>query len=262
MTTWVFEEGFTPVAKLTSEAAFSIVTDHLATPLQMHNHRGDMVWSAELDSYGRIRQATTSTATCPFRYQGQYEDVETGLYYNRFRYYDPEGGQYISQDPIGLLGNNATAYAYVVDPTKFVDPSGLYNGDGTDGKPVRALNDYVSSHNHRLDPSEYTNTDKYHFSKANEAVHNRIQADPQYGQALESKYPGITKHVSPTRNGTFRGTSPKGMTWHHATAAQSGAQNGWLHLVDHKDHATFHKIYHPDDIGGRNEWGGGTACRK
>ena len=40
----------------------------------------------------------------PFRYQGQYEDIETGLTYNRFRYYSPETGSYISQDPYELLG--------------------------------------------------------------------------------------------------------------------------------------------------------------
>ncbi|EFI16444.1 Rhs family protein [Bacteroidetes oral taxon 274 str. F0058] len=39
---------------------------------------------------------------CPFRYQGQYEDSETELYYNRFRYYSPDEGMYISQDPIEL----------------------------------------------------------------------------------------------------------------------------------------------------------------
>ncbi|WP_454986631.1 RHS repeat-associated core domain-containing protein [Capnocytophaga bilenii] len=50
----------------------------------------------------------------PFRYQGQYEDIETGLYYNRFRYYSPESGTYISQDPIGLLGGKAL-YGYVHD---------------------------------------------------------------------------------------------------------------------------------------------------
>ncbi|WP_202807474.1 RHS repeat-associated core domain-containing protein [Gilliamella sp. wkB18] len=47
----------------------------------------------------------------PFRQLGQYEDVETGLYYNRFRYYHPETGLYISQDPIGLAGNNPNFYA-------------------------------------------------------------------------------------------------------------------------------------------------------
>ncbi|SUB89296.1 Cell wall-associated polypeptide CWBP200 [Porphyromonas macacae] len=47
---------------------------------------------------------------CPFRYQGQYEDEETGLYYNRFRYYDPNAGNYISQDPIGLEGDLLNLY--------------------------------------------------------------------------------------------------------------------------------------------------------
>ncbi|QPA56734.1 RHS repeat-associated core domain-containing protein [Lysinibacillus sphaericus] len=40
----------------------------------------------------------------PFRYQGQYEDEETGLYYNRFRYYSPTEGMYTQKDPIGLKG--------------------------------------------------------------------------------------------------------------------------------------------------------------
>lgn len=40
---------------------------------------------------------------CPIRFQGQWEDAESGLYYNRFRYYEPLAGQYASPDPIGLL---------------------------------------------------------------------------------------------------------------------------------------------------------------
>jgi RHS repeat-associated protein len=59
------------------------------------------------------------------RYQGQYEDSETGLYYNRFRYYDPDSGSYLSQDPIGLAGNNPTLYSYVKDPNSWVDVFGL-----------------------------------------------------------------------------------------------------------------------------------------
>ena len=62
---------------------------------------------------------------CPFRYQGQYEDSETGLYYNRFRYYSPDEGMYISQDPIGLAGGNPTLYGYVCDPNGWVDVFGL-----------------------------------------------------------------------------------------------------------------------------------------
>ena len=59
-----------------------------------------------------------------FRYQGQYEDVETGLYYNRFRYYSADEGVYISQDPIGLAGG-AALYSYVQDVNSWVDVFGL-----------------------------------------------------------------------------------------------------------------------------------------
>ena len=100
---WLFEDGsFAPLAKLQGQARYSILTDHLGTPVQMHDTHGQQVWAAELDSYGRVRRQEGETLACPFRYQGQYEDAETGLYYNRFRYYDPEAGQYVSQDPIRL----------------------------------------------------------------------------------------------------------------------------------------------------------------
>ena len=63
----------------------------------------------------------------PFRFQGQYEDEETGLYYNRFRYYNPETGQYTQQDPIGLAGGNPTLYGYVYNTLWEFDPFGLIN---------------------------------------------------------------------------------------------------------------------------------------
>ena len=65
--------------------------------------------------------------SCPWRWPGQYEDEETGLYYNRFRYYDPDAGRYISQDPIGLAGG-LSPYAYTRDPLTIVDPLGLTGG--------------------------------------------------------------------------------------------------------------------------------------
>jgi len=100
------------------------VTDHVGTPLELYDRGGRRTWQAQLDSYGGVREGRGKPQDCPFRYQGQYEDTETGLYYNRFRYYDPEVGSYISQDPIGLEGGMA-AYAYVPDPTSWVDPFGL-----------------------------------------------------------------------------------------------------------------------------------------
>jgi RHS repeat-associated protein len=91
----------------------------------MYNAKGEKTWEADLDIYGKVRTfAGRSLSECPFRYQGQYEDSETGLYYNRFRYYDPSIGSYLSQDPIGLNGG-MQLYNYVHDPNSWVDRLGL-----------------------------------------------------------------------------------------------------------------------------------------
>jgi len=125
-TTWVFEPGgFTPVAKLTSDGQrHSIVTDYLGTPREMRDKAGEPAWKAQLDIYGVAKVEEGKKEDCPWRWQGQYEDVETGLYYNMFRYYDPARGDYISQDPIRLLGG-MQLYGYAPDPLVQVDPCGL-----------------------------------------------------------------------------------------------------------------------------------------
>ncbi|MDT8486136.1 RHS repeat-associated core domain-containing protein, partial [Escherichia coli] len=57
-------------------------------------------------------------------YAGQWQDAESGLCYNRFRYYEPETGMYLVSDPLGLLGGEQT-YRYVPNPCGWVDPLGL-----------------------------------------------------------------------------------------------------------------------------------------
>jgi RHS repeat-associated protein len=127
--TWVFEEGtFVPAAKLTEKEQYSIVTNYLGTPEAMYRDDGEAVWTCELNSYGKVRDYRGESKTmCPFRYQGQYEDAETGLYYNRFRYYSPEEGVYLSQDPIGINGG-ISLYAYVHDTNSWIDEFGLQGG--------------------------------------------------------------------------------------------------------------------------------------
>ena len=60
----------------------------------------------------------------PLRYAGQYADGETGLHYNLFRYYDPQVGRFIVQDPIGLNGG-WNLYQYAPNPSGWIDPPGL-----------------------------------------------------------------------------------------------------------------------------------------
>jgi RHS repeat-associated protein len=123
--TWVFEpESFAPLAKVVGDSRYAIVTDHLGTPKAMFDATGAEVWSASIDAYGNLRDIKGDHQSCPFRWPGQYEDQETGLYYNRFRYYDPDAGQYASQDPIRLIGG-LRAHAYPNDPACQLDPLGL-----------------------------------------------------------------------------------------------------------------------------------------
>ena len=100
------QDTFVPAAKLVANGeCFSIVSDYLGTPQQAYDKEGNKVWEQKLDSFGRkSRKDNNNSSFIPFKYQGQYEDVETGLYYNRFRYYDSCAGNYISQNPIWLSG--------------------------------------------------------------------------------------------------------------------------------------------------------------
>ncbi|WPN58699.1 RHS repeat-associated core domain-containing protein [Pseudomonas sp. P9_31] len=99
-------------------------TDHIGTPLRLDNEQGRTIWQAHNDDWRAVKQET-GPADQPIRFQGQYHDRESGLYYNRHRYYLPEAGRYASQDPIGFRGG-PNAYAYALNaPSVAYDPSGL-----------------------------------------------------------------------------------------------------------------------------------------
>ena len=103
--------------------------DHLGTPQELTDAQGEIVWSAQYKAWGAAREVISSAAQAagirnPIRFQGQYWDQETGLHYNRHRYYDPEVGRFIAKDPIGLVGG-INLYAYVKNPLAYVDPLGL-----------------------------------------------------------------------------------------------------------------------------------------
>jgi len=112
------------MAKLVGDQQYSVVTDHLGTPVLMTDADGNAVWSASMSAYGELRELEGDRQACPFRWPGQYEDAETGLYYNRFRYYDAEAGAYVSQDPLGLAGG-FTPYSYAADVNRSFDALGL-----------------------------------------------------------------------------------------------------------------------------------------
>ena len=112
--------GHVPSAKIVGERRYSIISDYLGTPVEAYDEEGKRIWKRELDIYGRVRIEQGEVGLAPFLYQGQYLDWETGLVYYRFRYYSPETGAYIRQDPIRIEAGLTNLYAWV-------DPWGLNN---------------------------------------------------------------------------------------------------------------------------------------
>ncbi|PHM52860.1 RHS repeat-associated core domain-containing protein [Xenorhabdus sp. KK7.4] len=133
---WLYEPGtLTPSARFEHGKLHYIVSDHQGTPREMLNEEGQLIWAQRLRTWGQVDRFQVIASNnpdyhvnCNLRFLGQYEDEESGLYYNRFRYYLPETGQYISPDPIGLLGG-FNPYGYVHNPVGFVDPFGLAGDD-------------------------------------------------------------------------------------------------------------------------------------
>lgn len=96
--------------------------DWIGAPEELVRPDGTLAARLERTAYGKMR--AHGGATTDVRFPGQFEDEETGLYYNHFRYYDPEIGRYISPDPIGLVGN-LNLYLYCTNPVAELDPYGL-----------------------------------------------------------------------------------------------------------------------------------------
>ena len=84
-----------------------------------------MVQQYRYDAYGNIVSVLDPNFEQPYAFTGREWDAESGLYFYRARYYDPEVGRFVSSDPIGLAGG-LNAYGYVLgNPVKLFDPFGL-----------------------------------------------------------------------------------------------------------------------------------------
>ncbi len=131
-----------------SDAAITYLhNNHLGAPEVATDQSGKPVWHAGYSAFGKIvnvSQAgkTARRFTLNLRLPGQYEDQESGLYYNDHRYYDADNGRYLTPDPLGLRAGINT-YAYVSsNPLRYVDPTGLilFAFDGTDNSNPPPIN--------------------------------------------------------------------------------------------------------------------------
>jgi len=117
------------VAAKTTHTTLFYLNDHLGTPQELIDETGKVKWIGRYRAWGATTKVARATpdpmeVANAIRFQGQYHDAETGLHYNRHRYYDPDTGRFISKDPVGLAGG-INAYQYAPNPISWIDPLGL-----------------------------------------------------------------------------------------------------------------------------------------
>jgi len=123
MTPFMFMEYSDREADPESGQRYFLFSNHLGTPIRVEDECGEMVWQARLEPYGRAHINGNAGIDMPLRFPGHYFDAETGLHYNRLRYYSPELGRYLQPDPLDISGG-INLYAYTENPLKQVDLRG------------------------------------------------------------------------------------------------------------------------------------------
>jgi len=184
-------------------------TDQIGTPLEMTDAEGQIVWQAKYRAWGAVEKLVVNEVEQNLRFQGQYFDVETGLHYNTFRYYDPEIGRFITQDPIGLLGG-FNLYAYAPSPTGWVDPYGLCKSSSSGAKGVNKATHDLERNGYKIVSEEVTmkvNGSRVRADIVAQDVHGNYHVfEVKHGSG------GLTKNQKAT--GVYDMSNPSNTTQH------------------------------------------------
>ena len=173
--------------------------DHRGLPLALISTEGATEWRGEYDEWGNLlNEENPHHLHQPYRLPGQQHDEESGLYYNRNRYYDPLQGRYITQDPIGLRGE-WNLYKYPLNPVRFIDSLGLkfhVNGDPSDfnqaveylkqDSQMKETIDFLSSSEETIN-IEYIEGTNVRFNSNNMAIYWNSRASLFCSTELNSK---------------------------------------------------------------------------
>lgn len=255
--TYIYEpQSFRPLALVQDEKIYHYHVDQIGTPRELTNEQGEIVWKARYKTYGNVAVQEVEEVENNLRFQGQYFDDETGLHYNRHRYYNPNIGQFTTQDPIGLLGG-VNNYQYAPNPVGWIDPFGLSCREDDSGRPLSSSQYSVYSEAQLKQGIDYPGrSDKAHFQSSNKQLYEQFQENPDYAEAMEAKFPGINQNVQPGPRGAHSRAAPhQDLTWHHHPEKE-----GVMQLVPKAQHQApgpVQNTLHPNGKGGMENWGGG-----
>ncbi|HCL5273792.1 TPA: DUF4329 domain-containing protein [Salmonella enterica] len=214
--------------------------DHRGLPLALMGTGGETVWRADYDEWGnQFNEVNPQGLEQLIRLPGQIEDEESGLYYNRHRYYNPGLGRYITQDPIGLKGG-WNLYQYPLNPIHKVDPMGLSAWD--DAKSGACYEGICRLY------SIFTGPDK--FSTPDEAALNILKPTNGYSICNDLEYAGL---VCRDGNNKYFTTPPNEGETHGSYPFRSPCPSGTIMVGQYHTHGAESNGYDdeefsPDDL--------------
>lgn len=172
-----------------------VFTNQVGVPIRVEDDLGEVLWRAEVDPYGATRVAAGARIELNLRFPGHYLDPETGLHYNRFRYYSPELGRYLQSDPIGAAGG-LNVYAYPANPLTVVDVLGLNCGDAKGAKSGGEGGPHSKSAKLGDDVGD---------------IANGVGMNPQHVKNLQQRAAAKGERI------IVRGSNPESLKWHNKT---------------------------------------------
>jgi RHS repeat-associated protein len=121
---YLYDDNGTPIEQIDAAGvALYYQHDQYGSTRLLTDAAGAVAATFSYDPYGNLT-GHTGTADTPLRWNGQYQDTDTGLYYLRARYYDPTTAQFLTRDLLVALTMSPYGYA-AGDPLNSTDPTGL-----------------------------------------------------------------------------------------------------------------------------------------
>ncbi|HEA0136322.1 TPA: DUF4329 domain-containing protein, partial [Escherichia coli] len=176
--------------------------DHRGLPLALVSTEGATEWCAEYDEWGNLLNEENPHQL--IRLPGQQYDEESGLYYNRHRYYDPLQGRYITQDPIGLKGG-WNLYGYQLNPISDIDPLGLSMWE--DAKSGACTNGLCGTLSAMIGPDKFDSIDSTAYDALNKINSQSICEDKEFAGLICKDNSGRYFSTAPNR-GERKGSYP------------------------------------------------------
>ena len=213
--------------------------DQIGIPKEMTDIHGNLLWYGEYTAWGRLKkdERVYKNAHQPFRLQNQYFDEETGLHYNLMRYYEPEVGRFVNQDPILLLGGS-NLYSFASNTNAWFDPLGLKKKRNKKPRRIIPYDDIMDD----VDKWSLVPVSQRQKCLIKDKLPSAKQRSVRQNRMMRKDFSRREKSLIREWERETGHTWPAGATPHHIIPLKNGGSNTWWNLtpVKHPHNATIH----------------------